>query len=197
MCYLREVVYKRKLSRPLRKFVCNLKWLHQSKRFEILRNAHDKINNTRLQGERNFKEFVETYRSVIGEYLIQEEKNDQGWGLFLGELLSIAEDDPYPSLNNAKSYPPIIPTNQPEMMKSLQFLTKDYKIIDWETSENTQTFLYNINNIFKIIFENQTKIYPSGMKDTGFNRHAKSTDSDFDDSQFKNTFQDEKNVIYD
>jgi len=193
MCYLREVVYKRKLSRPLRKFVCNLKWLHQSKRFEILRNAHDNINNTRLQGERNFKEFVETYRSVIGEYLIQEEKNDQGWGLFLGELLSITEDDPYPSLNQVKDYPPMIPTNQPEMMKSLQLLTKHYKIIDWDTSENIQTFLYNITNIFKIIFENQTKIYPSGMREAGSSKQAKSTDSDFDDNQFKNTFQDEKN----
>ena len=172
-----------------------MKWLHHSKRFEILRNAHDKINNTRLQGERNFKELVENYRTVIGEYLVQEEKNDQGWGLFLGELLSIAEDDPYPSLNNIKNYPPIIPTNQPEMMKSLQLLTKDYKIIDWSTSENIQTVLYSISNIFKIIFENQTKIYPSGMKEAGFLRQAKSTDSDFDD-QFKNTFQDDsKNVI--
>ena len=194
---MREVTYNRKLNRPLKKFTNNVKWLHFSKRFEIFQEANDKVNEFRLQGELKFKEFLETYRIVLEDYLIKEEKDDQGWGLFLGELLSVTEDDPYPSLSNIKDYPPIIPTTKSEMMDILKRLSIEYKI-EWSEKENIQGVLYGVENVFKIIFENQSKLFPSITTEPTVLRRAKSADSDGDDtSLFKGSHQkdDTKNVI--
>ena len=197
MCYLREVTYNRKLSRPIKKFTNKVKWLHFSKRFDIFKEANDRINEFRLQGEQKFKDFLETYRIVLEEYLIQEEKDDQGWGLFLGELLAVTEDDPFPSLNNMKDYPPIVPTTKPELVNSLKKLSAEYKV-EWSENENMQGVLYSVENVYKIVFENQSKLFPSITTEPNVFR-SKSADSDGDEST---TFKDSqpkgetKNVIF-
>ena len=176
-------MYNRKLNRPVKKFIHNVKWMHYSKRFEIFRNANDKVNDIRLESEWIFQGFFETYRSVITEYLVREEKNDQGWSYFLSELFSLTEDELYPSLGNIKNYPPILATTRPEIMNYLEILAKKYKA-EWTGTQNVQSFLYIISNTFKLIFENQNNVFPSAANDpVSLSGGGRSSESDIGISQ--------------
>lgn len=59
-------------------------------------------------------------RLTIIETLLKEEKKDQYWLFFLGELFYLLEDDPYPSLKLRRDYPPFIDTTKSEILKSLK-----------------------------------------------------------------------------